>query len=280
MTLQPEPATPKLGLLAGGGELPNSILAACQAEGRPVFVVTFEGQPSPEPRLISKNQHFQANLGAVGKVLKVLKDADVESVVMAGNLHKPALFDLRLDWKGAQALAKLSLHHDDALLRAVCEILEGQGFKVMAPHDLLPELLAGQGLLTRHKPTTTELEDARQGYRVAKVLGAEDIGQAIVIKNKVVIGVEAVEGTDRLLTRCADLRGKKQGGVLVKVSKPQQDQRLDLPSIGPKTIEMLAQHGYAGVALEAGATLILERQQTLTLADKLGVFVYGIGAEA
>jgi DUF1009 family protein len=269
------PIPPKLGILAGGGTLPALLVDACHKAGRGVHVVTFKGQPKPDGLTLTDTLHTEVPLGHVSATLGALKAAGVAQVVLAGNLSKPSLFDLRPDLKAAKVLASLWRQHDDDILRHVCALLEAEGFSVVGAHTLLPDLLAGVGALGRCQPSEAERGDITLGLRVARALGAEDVGQGVVVKDRVVIGVEAVEGTDALLQRCAALRGKGQGGVLVKVCKPAQDMRVDLPAIGPKTIQTLAQHGYAGVAVEAGKTLLLESDKTLALADKNGIFIYG-----
>lgn len=268
--------TAKLGLLAGGGHLPASIIAACEDAGRPYHVVTFKGQPKPEGVDLPSTHHTELPLGKVAATLKTLRREGVVEVVLAGNLNKPSFFDLMPDLTGAKVLARMIRHHDDDILGTVCQLLEEEGLKVVGAHTLLPKLLAGKGVLGNFKPSEAELADIALGLRVARALGREDVGQAVIVKDKVVIGVEAVEGTDALIQRCAALRGHSEGGVLIKVCKPGQDMRVDLPSIGPKTIENLAHHKYAGVAVEAGKTLILDATETEEIADKTGVFIYGM----
>ncbi|MBI1362891.1 MAG: DUF1009 domain-containing protein [Proteobacteria bacterium] len=266
---------PKLGILAGGGTLPALLTQSCTDSGRGVHIITFKGQPKPEGLNLAKISHTELPLGKVAATVATLRSNGVAEVVLAGHLSKPSFFDIRPDMKGAKVLAKMLRHHDDDLLGAVCRLLEEEGFKVVGVHSLLPRLLAGEGVLANFKPQDGDLADISLGLRVARALGSEDVGQGVIVKDKVIIGVEAVEGTDMLLQRCATLRGEGHGGVLVKVCKPGQDMRVDLPSIGPRTIENLAHHKFAGVAVEAGKTLILEPEETRILADKTGVFIYG-----
>lgn len=273
---QATPETAPLGLLAGGGSLPRTVIDHCLANGKPVFVVTFDGQPQPDLSALGKAQQASLNIGAVGKVLATLHKNGVQQVVMAGHLIKPSIFTLRPDIKGATLLAKLARHHDDDLLRLICATLEKDGFTVIGPHDVVPGLLAAEGPLGRITPSEQDLADLRLGYETALHLGRADIGQAVVVKRRVVVGVEAVEGTDRLIERCAPLRGDGKGGVLVKVAKPGQDRRVDLPAVGPATITALARLGYSGLGIAAGDALLLEREKTLALANKHGLFVVGL----
>jgi DUF1009 family protein len=265
----------KLGILAGGGDLPAQLVAACRAAGRPFHLVTFKDQPMPTVPGLQPGEHTIVNLGAVGATLNVLREEAVRDVVLIGAIAKPSIFDLRPDIAGMKLLASVALHHDDALLSTICRFLESEGFRVMGVHDVLPGLMAPKGSLGVVRPVRNDLADIEVGWRTAKLLGQADVGQAVIVKDKVVIGVEAVEGTDLLLERCAGFRGDRTGGVLVKVVKPGQDLRVDLPSIGPRTLELLAKHSYRGVAVEAGRTLVIDQPKVIDMANANGLFVVG-----
>lgn len=270
----------KLAILAGGGDIPALLASACLKRGRPCVVISFEGQPQPVGLNGLEIEHVCLPIGKVGTILKLLHKEGVKQVVMIGNLSKPSLFSLKPDWKGAQLLAKVALHHDDQLLRMVAGVLEAEGFSVCGVHTVLPELMMPQKVLGKHKPNNDDSADIEIGWRISKVLGAEDVGQAVIVKRRVVLGVEGVEGTDKLIDRCAVLRGEdNKGGVLVKVAKPQQDLRFDMPSIGPETLRRLSAHGYRGIVAEAGNTLLVHAEETVKLADELGLFMVGLSAE-
>lgn len=269
----------RLGILAGGGELPIYLIAECIAHNRPYIVITFEDQPQPAwptPTVIDDEWIVQLPLGAVGRVIKTLHNADVTEVVMAGNLERSSLFSLKPDWQGIKILTGALLGQDDALLRRVMRTLEDHGFTIRGAHEVSPDLLTPKGTLTKAKPSRQQLADIQHGLKLAAWLGAADVGQAVIIKDGVVLGLEAVEGTDALIQRCAALRGEKNvGGVLVKVAKPQQDARADLPTIGEHTLKLLAEYRFDGVALEAGRTLFLGRDACVTMANRASLFIEG-----
>lgn len=266
---------PKLGIIAGKGNLPRELIAACRDAKRDLFVLALEG--ITETDILTGTSHAWVRIGAVAAALGHLKDAGVEEIVMAGQVERPSLFSLRPDAAGMQLLARMGgalLAGDDSLLSTLAHFLEEQGFRIVGADEVLGTLLAAEGTLSRAQPNAQDLEDIRIGMRVVKTLGALDIGQAAIIQHGHVLGVEAMEGTEALIARCAALRLKDQpGGVLVKARKPQQERRVDLPAIGAATIAQLRRAGFCGVAVEAGNTLILERDAVIAEADALELFV-------
>ncbi|MFZ2620821.1 MAG: UDP-2,3-diacylglucosamine diphosphatase LpxI [Alphaproteobacteria bacterium] len=271
-----KPFPPVLGLLAGGGQLPLQVANAALAAGSRVVVVAFTGMPQPIVPAHKQVMRARYPIGSVGKILAFLREQSVHDVVLAGNLTKPSLFKIKPDMKGLALLARALRKGDDSLLRTVCTVLAEEGFTVHAAHDLCPQLLAPTGAFGKIKPTKTQANDIAVGAQVLAALGPLDIGQAVVVKESVVLGVEAVEGTDNLLKRCADLRGKSKGGVLVKMAKPTQTTAADLPTIGTQTIELLKENGYAGVAMQAGKTLVLDLPKVVSMANAAGLFVVGV----
>lgn len=267
----------KLAILAGGGELPGLLIAACKRQKRPFHLITFKGQPQPVAD-ISAAQHDQVGLGQVGKTIKILQQQQAAEVVLAGHLVKSKLFDLTPDAAGLKLLTKLKHKQDNALLTAVMELLTQHGFSLTSAQTIAPELLMPAGCLTKTKPNKQAQADIELGQTIANQLGALDIGQAVVVKNGVILGVEAIEGTAALIERCAGYRGGQSGGVLVKVCKPEQDQRADLPSIGVQTIQQLHRHGYQGVAVAANQALLLPPKETVAQANKHKLFMLGFAA--
>jgi DUF1009 family protein len=268
---------PKLGILAGAGELPLRIIEACRAAERPFFVLAFEGSADPD-RLEGAPQAW-VRLGAAGEGLRLLRENGVEELVMAGAVRRPSLLQLRPDWRTAKFFARIGYRAlgDDGLLRAVIrELEETEGFRVIGADALLGPALAPEGPLGRLAPDGQAEQDIALGLRVVRALGALDIGQAVVVQQGLVLGVEAIEGTDALIDRCGPLRREGPRGVLVKGTKPGQERRADLPTIGPRTVARAEAAGLAGIAVEAGATLILDRQATVAAADRAGLFVVGI----
>lgn len=266
----------RLGIIAGGGELPRRLVEACRTAGRPVFVLALEGQT--DPATVAEVPHAWARLGAAEAMLARLREQGVAELVMAGRVRRPSLAELRPDWRAARLFARIGARAlgDDGLLRAVTAELEQEGFRVLSVQEVVADLLAPLGPLTRTRPDEQAAADIAHGVAVARGLGAWDIGQAVVVQQGLVLGVEAIEGTDALIDRCAALRREGPGGVLVKVRKPQQDHRLDLPTIGITTVHRAAAAGLRGIAVEAGGALVLDRAGLVAAADAAGLFVVGV----
>jgi DUF1009 family protein len=254
--------------------LPAQVVTGAQAEDAQVFVVAFEGETDPD--LVREVPHRWVPLGAVGQTIDALRAARVEEVVLIGPVRRPALTSL--DRRGMQLLAKLGLrrHGDDHLLRLVVAELEREGFRVIGADTLIADVLAPEGPMTALAPDGDAMRDIALGVEVARRLGDLDIGQAAIVQQGLVLGVEAVEGTDALLARCAALRRAGRGGILVKVKKPGQERRADLPTIGPTTVRLAAETGIAGIAVQAGHCLVVERAEVIALADRAGLFVIGV----
>lgn len=268
--------TAKLGIVAGGGEFPGLVIAACRAQGRPFHVLALEGHA--DPQIIADAPADWIRLGSAGSGLKILKAQGVSDIVMIGPVRRPGFAELAPDWWSAKLIAKVGLKAlgDDGLLRAVASALEDEGFHVVGVDEVLSDSLAPAGPYGTLLPDEQALADIKRGWEVAKGIGALDVGQSVVVQQGLVLGVEAIEGTDRLLARCADLKRDGAGGVLVKVRKPNQDRRLDLPTIGMKTLNAAAAAGLRGIAVEAGGTLVLGREALAAEGDRLGLFVVGI----
>lgn len=268
-----------LGIVAGGGELPLRVARAALASGRPVFAAVIEGWADPAPW--RDLPHLHAPLGAVGRVLEAFRARGVRQLVLAGAARRPSMLGLRLDATGIRLAARLGravFLGDDGLLRAIARVLAEEGLEVVAPHAILADLLPAAGLLTAGGPApdAAARADIARGIAVCRALGAADVGQAVVVQQGLVLGVEAIEGTDALLARCAGLRREGPGGVLVKLAKPGQDRRLDLPGIGPSTVAGAAAAGLRGIAVEAGATILVDRPATFAAAREAGLFLLAL----
>jgi UDP-2,3-diacylglucosamine hydrolase len=273
-----------LGILAGGGPLPGRVAAAAVASGRPVFIVGLEG--FAERAVIAPWPHVFLRMGAVRGIFGALRQNGCKDLVLIGPVRRPSFLDLRPDADGAKMLARIgraAFSGDDGLLSAVIRVLGEEGFRVLGAHEILNEALGPRGLLTRTGPDATAMADIRRGIGVTRALGAADVGQSCVVRAGVVIAVEAVEGTDAMLSRCGallDAMGMaKPGGVLVKSVKPGQDRRADLPTIGPDTIRHAADAGLSGVAYDAGGTILAERAACIARADETGLFLLGFDAD-
>ena len=266
---------PKLGILAGSGVLPGRLIAACREARREVFVVAFERMARAED--IDATAHAWAHVGEVDRTLALLREAGVEEVVMAGPVERPGLRSLRLDRHARKIL--MGLGRGDKLVSVLVKEFESEGFRVVAVDDILTGLVAPLGPIGALEPDADARADIAVATKAARALGALDIGQAAVAQQGVVIGVEAVEGTDALLARCAKLRREGAGGVLVKLKMPGQERRADLPTIGPSTIEGAVAAGLRGIAIEAAGSLVVDRAAVAAAADAAGMFVVGIAPD-
>jgi DUF1009 family protein len=265
-----------LGMIAGNGMMPVEIIRHCHATGREIFVVGLEPWASEEQ--LKEAPHSFAKIAEVGKILRAFRQHNVHEIVFAGGIKRPSLKELIPDWEGVKILSKLAMKKmsDDNLFRAVIDEAEARGFKIVGIEEVVPDMLFSEGLYGKAKPNDEDMEDIRRGITVAKALGAVDVGQAVVIQEGMVLAVEAVEGTDMMLSRASGLAKKGKAPVMVKVLKPGQDMRVDLPSIGLQTIEQLKKHGIKGIAVEAGGILLIERKAVIELADREGIFILGV----
>jgi DUF1009 family protein len=270
---------PKLGIIAGGGTLPARLVAAAMAEGRQVFVLAITGHALGET--LEGIPQAWIRMGEAGHGIDLLHQQGVEDLVMAGPVRRPTLRDLRPDWRTTRFFARLGLRAlgDDGLLKAVIGELESEGFHILGLHDILGDALAETGVWGAVAPDARAQSDVAQGLKVAHSLGSLDIGQAVVVQQGFVLGVEAVEGTDALLRRAGELRRAGPGGVLVKIAKPGQERRVDLPTIGVETVKNVASAGLRGIAVEAGSVVVVDRPGVVAAADAAGLFVCGVAAD-
>ncbi|WP_142847011.1 LpxI family protein [Telmatospirillum sp. J64-1] len=266
----------KLGILAGGGDLPAQLINACRETGRDFFVIAFEG--FAEKSMVEGVPHVWLRLGEAGSGFKILHDQGVEDVVMAGPVRRPSLRDLRPDWQTTRFLARIGMSAlgDDGLLRAVIRELEDEGFRVVGIDDVLSDILARPGLYGSIEPDEQARVDIARGLEVARGLGRLDVGQSVVVQQGIVLAVEAVEGTDAMIARAGEQRRPGPGGVLVKTCKPGQERRADLPTVGPRTVQNAIRAGLRGIAIEAGSTLMVGTETMVAEADAAGLFLIGI----
>ncbi len=276
-----KPQVSRLGIISGGGALSVAVAEAAKEGGYNPFIVGLSGDAPPE---IERFSHAYVHIGQVGRILSTLRRQGCTRLVFVGSMRRPSPFRVRVDagfFRHLPELLRLLNGGDDTVLRGVARFFEGRGFEVLAAHQVAPRLLAPIGIFSAQKPDAEALDDIRLGFRVVRALGALDIGQAAAVARKYVLAVEAAEGTDAMLRRCRDLnaRGlKSRRGVLVKAPKPGQDKRLDLPAIGPRTVEMAGEAGLAGIAVEAGSVLLADQEELVEKADKLGLFLYGVSS--
>lgn len=271
----------KLGIIAGGGSIPRKLIDECIKQQLEIAVLAIEG--NAEENLFSDHDilHKWIRLGQAGTGFKFFADAGVKDVVMIGTIRRPGFFDLVPDLRTTAFFARVGAKAlgDDGLLRAVVSEIEKDGMKVKGIHEVMPEILVKQGILTKRKPTKENQIDIKRGVEAAFELGRLDIGQAVVVQQGIVLGVEGIEGTDELIRRCKDYRRKGGGGVLVKLRKPLQDMRIDLPTIGPRSVERAHESGLEGIVVHAGNGLIVDEAQTIALANKYNMFIIGASTD-
>ena len=264
----------KLGLIAGNGKFPLIFAEEARREGFKLIAVAHRGETLEEIERIVEDVTW-IYVGQLGKIIETFQRAGVTEAVMAGGIRKVKLFgNFRPDLRGVRFLARVKSREDDALLRGVAEELEGEGIKIVESTLCLSHIMPTEGVLTQCAPNPAQWEDIRLGFRVAKEIGRLGVGQTVILKNQVVVAVEAVEGTDAAIQRGGTLA--KSGCVVVKVSKPQQDLRFDVPAVGVETIKKLHEVGGAVLALEAGKTILLEKEALLRDAERCGIAVVAV----
>ena len=266
----------RLGIVAGGGALPGYIAARAREQGRDVFIVALEQHA--DPAVVGAWPHAWVRLGAAATAIRHFRDAGVEEIVLAGPVRRPSLAELRPDARMMRFLARGALKAgDDGLLSAVVRTLEQEeGFRIVSIQEVAGGLMARRGTLGNLEPGPEDQADIARGVAILEALGRSDVGQAVVVQAGVVLGIEAIEGTDALIRRCGELKRQAKGPVLVKRAKSGQEQRVDLPTVGPATVEGCAAAGFAGIAIEAGRTLVVDRDATIAAADAAGLFLIGL----
>ncbi len=271
---------PALGIVAGGGPLPGIVAEAAVAKGRPVFLVGIKGWSDPA---IEQFPHAWVRYGALGKTIDLLKEARCRELVMIGPLDRPTLFNFRPDWIILRSIVHvlgLLRRGDDGLLSGTIKYFEEEhGFHIRPAEEFAAELVAPSGLLTKVKPSLADETDIQMAVDIVRKRGAKDLGQGAVVAGGQVLDVEDVAGTDEMLKRVARLPARRlRSGVLVKLPKPGQERRIDLPTLGLTTVENAAAAGLAGIAYEASGALIANSDGVGKRADELGLFVVGLQA--
>lgn len=276
MSAIPESSIKKLGIIAGGGLMPARLIHACDDMGIDPFIVAFDGQT--DLSVVHGYNHLITRMGAAGQIINTLKSHDIRDLVFIGSIKRPNIREMRPDLRTVLFYARLAARAlgDDGLLRAMKGELERDGFRIHGIHQFVPDLLAAVGQMGRHAALPSFDTDIGRAVDVLRATGPLDIGQSAVVQDGVILGIEAAEGTDALIRRCAGLKRAGRGPVLVKLCKSGQDRDLDLPTIGPDTVQAARECGYAGVVVEAGATLVLDPDRVAAIADESGIFVIGI----
>lgn len=264
----------KLGLISGRGELPIAVAEAARSKGYFVFAIGLE--PVAETALADSVDEIKwINVGKLGSIIDALKKAGIKEAVMAGKVPKSLLYKSKIipDLRAAKVLFSLKDRSDDAILLAITKELEKDGITLLNTTDFSSRLLTPEGVLTKDAPSEDEWKDIAFGFKMAKEIGKLDIGQTVVVKNQAVMAVEAIEGTDEAIRRGGGLAG--QGAVVIKVSKPQQDMRFDVPVVGMDTLKTMSEANARVLALEVKKSIILNREELLKKADKLKISIVG-----
>ncbi|MFE9083389.1 UDP-2,3-diacylglucosamine diphosphatase [Brevundimonas sp. NPDC003935] len=278
----PESGAPKLALIAGSGDLPIRIATRCEAEGRAVFIIRLAGFADEH---LVRWPGVEFGMAEIGRILKAMKAEGCEAVCFAGYVNRPDFKTLKPDFKGATLLPGIvaaATKGDDALLRKILSVFEAEGYAVEGADDILGGEALAAGALGAVTPTGEQLQDLKKALHVAEKSGELDIGQGAVVCDGLVLAVEAQEGTDEMLRRVAGLPADLRGapgvlkGALGKAPKPIQDLRVDMPVIGPRTVELAAAAGLAGIGGFAGRLIIIDHEALVETADRLGLFVWGV----
>jgi hypothetical protein len=259
-----------IGLIAGYGRFPLLYAENLKAQGYRVFCAAIREETDPAVTEVA-DAHRWLRLGQLGKLIDAFREAGVTEAVMAGKVHKTRIYQLRPDMRAVKLMARAPDYKDDTLLGAVADELARHGIELVSSIAHAGDLLPGPGTLTRRGPSREERGDIDFGWELAKAVAGLDVGQSVVIKNRSVMAVEAIEGTDAAIRRGGELGG---GGVtVVKVAKPAQDVRFDVPTVGTDTIRTMAEAGATCLALEAGLTLVLDRDAVVAAADAAGISI-------
>jgi DUF1009 family protein len=267
----------RIGLIAGNGRFPIIFAENARKHGYAVSAVAHEGETDPELANHVDRIHW-IKIGQFNKLINALKGDGVRQAVMLGGISKTHVFTaVRPDFRALALATRLASWKDDDILRGIAAELESEGITIRESTFGLQSILVEEGSMTKRKPTKKEWEDVRYGWAVAREIGRLDIGQCVVVKDRVVVAVEAVEGTDGAIRRGGELA--KEGAVVVKRSKPQQDLRFDLPAVGPRTIEVMESVKAAVLALEAGKSVLLDREDTVRMAEQAGIAIVGLQQE-
>ena len=265
-----------LCVIAGGGILPRKLADNFDPSGDRIFFLAFRNVTDPE--VVAGRHHEWLELGEVQKAIDAMHRNNVDKVVMAGPIQRPALSSLALDIRALKMLATggLKAFGDDGLLSLVAKEIEKEGIKVIGIEQILSGVLTKEGLLAGPKPTKISWDDIKRGLQVLNSLGPCDVGQSIAVQEGIVLAIEAIEGTDQMIERAGSLQRNVSGPILIKISKTNQDKRVDLPTAGPETVNNAIRWGFQGLALEANNSLLLDKDRVIEIAEKNSFFVIGV----
>lgn len=263
-----------LGIIAGVGRLPVEVARAARNAGNRVVAIGVLDAVDPELKTAA-DTYYAVNIGLLGEIIATLKQAQISEVILIGKVSKELLFQgIQMDSKMQMLLAGLADHNDDTLMLAFVKELMLAGIKVLDQTVYIQPLLPQEGVLTARKPSETEWADIKFGFAMAKEIGRLDIGQTVIVKDRAVLAVEAIEGTDAAIRRGGNLG--KGGAVVAKTAKPQQDVRFDMPGVGPNTMQSVIEAGASVLVIEAGKTLLVDREQVIKMAEEHDIAIVAI----
>lgn len=266
----------KIGLIAGSGQFPFELIKAAKNKGIDIDVVAHIGETDPGITDLAAKTSW-VKVGQIGKIIKFFKQSDVKQAIFLGGIKRVNIFSIIFtDLIALKILANMRSFRDDEMLRAITNEIEKEGIKILSPACILDNFLIPAGMHTKKSLTKEERASARLGWEVAEKIGQLDIGQTIIVKDRIVVAVEAIEGTDSAIKRAGEIAGK--GTVVVKIPKQDQDMRLDIPSIGLKTIESLKTAGASVLVLKAKGVMVLEPHKVFDMADKAGISIVAYNA--
>ncbi|WP_341751113.1 LpxI family protein [Candidatus Tisiphia endosymbiont of Piscicola geometra] len=260
-----------VGIIAGNGLLPISLANSFIKQGGQCYIAALEGEANPVLYQDFTHQFFK--IGMVKPIIEYFRKYDVKNIILAGSVNRPNLRSIKVDLMGSRLLARILKQKflgDDKLLSIVTDFLEEKGFKVVSSYEILR---TNNDVMTIAVPSRIDNTDIELGIKLLDSIGYLDVGQSVIVDNGYIIGIEAAEGTDNLIERCSYLRKNSTGGVLIKMMKKGQDTRIDIPTIGAKTISNLANYGYKGLVIQKDKVIILEIERTIELANECGLFI-------
>ena len=274
MGLAELPENTKIGIIAGKGFLPQLVMQEAIKQKLNPVIICFKDNPTQLD--LSSTPFLETTLGKIGQILEFLKNAQVQYLIFAGSVPRPSLNTLSFDSTGIKWMQKIGLKAfsgDDALLRAICELLEQEGFKIISTKNFLPSLVLKEGIYTKTQPKEQDITDAKRGLEILNLLSSADIGQACIVQEGIVLGIEAIEGTAELIKRCVSLKRNTNGAVLVKAAKNNQSELVDLPTIGLETIQALHKGNYAGLVISAGTTQVIQFEEVIKACNEYNLFL-------
>lgn len=264
-----------IAVIAGNGDLPKLLAQQLTKDNKKFIIILVKNQTLASD--YKKYQNYIIEIGHIGKALEILNTNKIKNIVFAGGVAKPSFKTLKVDNQGALLLSKImanKIFGDDNILTSITKFFAKRGFKVIAINKILKDIVSKKGCLTVKKPSKSDLENIKIGQNSLKIMSKLDIGQSIVVQQKQIIAVEAIEGTDEMIKRSAKLKFKnKEQPVLIKIKKKQQNKKIDLPTIGIKTIEGLLKSGFSGLAIKSDSTLIIDKEQVVKLANQNNLFI-------